>query len=293
MLAAGCLRPGRAIIAIPLEQGQSTCCPSHREGCKVTAEKSIKTKALLALLALLARVSTSQEKSHWFIHLDSALIPLVSLPSKLVLFNIMSSIRLRPVTVLFLAGSCLSAGVGFGLAGPALASGGPSLGISCQMVDGVPTTVSQTKRKRVEIIRWESDAFSSAGYTPARRCQEVSRRFEAYRAEGRLKYLTTGRVNGQNVICVADRHGGPCTGSLYTLKPGQNPSETLTSLLNVRRGVSGPLPESPGRVWIKFTDLLSRKSGESLQLKPAKSAVPDASRPAANRSAPESSEGSF
>lgn len=177
--------------------------------------------------------------------------------------------RLRASTEFILA-------IGWGLILGALmphlqASGtGPSLGIRCQVVDGIPTTVSQTKKGRtVSIIKWESDAFLSSGYSPERRCQEVSRRFEAYRMSGQLRYLTTGRMNGQNVICVADRDGGPCVGSLYTLKPGQNPNETLSSLLNVRRGASGALSESPGRIWVRFSDLLSRRPGSSLEVQPA------------------------
>ena len=95
--------------------------------------------------------------------------------------------------------------------------------ISCMNADGVPSTVVQTKTgKQVPIIYWKSQTFSGSGWTPERRCQEVSARFQSYHSSGTLKYITTGRMNGLPVICVARTDGGACAGLLYTLKPGQN-----------------------------------------------------------------------
>ena len=83
--------------------------------------------------------------------------------------------------------------------------------ISCMNADGVPATVVQTKSgKQVPIIYWKSQAFAGSGWSPERRCQEVSARFQSYHSAGTLEYITTGRMNGLPVICVAKTDGGAC-----------------------------------------------------------------------------------
>ena len=81
-------------------------------------------------------------------------------------------------------------------------------------------------------------------WSPEARCQEVSKRFESYHRDGTLNFLTTGRMNRQSVVCVAQSQGGPCSGLLFTLKPGSNPGQTLQKLLDVRHRATGPLNES-------------------------------------------------
>ena len=62
---------------------------------------------------------------------------------------------------------------------------------------GVPaTSVVTNDGKRVPVIRWTSHVFNDAGWSPQRRCQEVSGRFDTYLKQGRLAYITTGRING-------------------------------------------------------------------------------------------------
>ena len=140
-------------------------------------------------------------------------------------------------------------------------SQGPSSGISCMMRDGAPTTVSQTRRGEVPIIRWTSSDFDASGWTAEKRCQVVSQRFEVFRSNGQLQYLTTGRVAGQPVICAVRAQNAPCTGAdvLYTLKPGQDAGATLVRLLAVRRGVSGPISETTRRMYISFDRLIEDK----------------------------------
>ena len=75
---------------------------------------------------------------------------------------------------------------------------------------GVPTTMVRNNSGTFPVIRWTSDYFASSGYTPQRRCEEVTSRFNEYYQLGKLNYLTTGRRNGQNIVCVADRNQGPC-----------------------------------------------------------------------------------
>lgn len=128
---------------------------------------------------------------------------------------------------------------------------------SCGTSNGVPTTVAKTDDGRsVSMIRWTSNAFDGAGWTPQRRCQEVSQRFEDYRQQGRLAYITTGRMNSLPVICTARTDGGACDGLLYTLKPGQDPTLALKRLFDVRFKARGPLNETTSRVYLSVNELL-------------------------------------
>jgi len=130
----------------------------------------------------------------------------------------------------------------------------------CSSVGGVPTTTaSMADGRSVPVIRWTSSAFDGAGWTPERRCQEVSSRFSTYH-RGRLNYITTGRINGLPVICTAASNGGPCDGLLYTLKPGQNATATLRNLFDVRYKARGTLNETSGRLYLNMNELLGASS---------------------------------
>ena len=142
--------------------------------------------------------------------------------------------------------------------------------ISCMNADGVPATVVQTKSgKQVPIIYWKSQAFSGSGWTPERRCQEVSARFQSYHSSGTLEYITTGRMNGLPVICVAKTDGGACAGLLYTLKPGQNATATLKKLFDVRtKPGAAPLEETTARMYLSVDSIIRNKSGAAATTSP-------------------------
>lgn len=106
------------------------------------------------------------------------------------------------------------------------------------------------------MIRWSSSTFNEAGWSQQRRCEEVSARFDTYLKQGRLAYITTGRMNGQPVICTARSKGGGCDGLLYTLKPGQNATTTLRNLLEIRVKARGPLNETTERLYVSLDELL-------------------------------------
>ena len=130
-------------------------------------------------------------------------------------------------------------------------------GFVCSTLSGVPTTLATMPNgQQVPVIRWTSNVFDGAGWTPERRCQEVSARFDTFNRQGRLTYLTTGRINNQPVICTAPTDGVACDGLLYTLKPGQNATTTLRKLLDVRLKVKDPLYETNGRLYVRVDSLL-------------------------------------
>jgi hypothetical protein len=135
-------------------------------------------------------------------------------------------------------------------------------GYSCGTSNGNPATMARTsKGNEVAMIQFKSQHFSGSGWTPERRCQEVSQRFDNLHRQGLLRqaFLTTGRQKGEDIICVASQKGGSCmkNGILFTISDGKNPNETLRSLVNVARNQSGPLPETTSRPYYGLDEILA------------------------------------
>lgn len=115
----------------------------------------------------------------------------------------------------------------------------------CDESNNAPVTIARTQRGDISVIRWVSQFFSGTGFTPEERCQKVSSRFQTYYNNGTLKYLTTGRINNQPVICAAKKQGGRCTDVLLTLEPSDDPDQVLRQLLSIRSGAT-TIPLSRG-----------------------------------------------
>ena len=143
----------------------------------------------------------------------------------------------------------------------------------CGNVDGTPTTMARTNRGNIPIIYWETEYFSPL-YTPQRRCEEVSQRFQNFHEKDWLVYLTTGKLNGYNVICVSespgehsDRYQLGQAGVLITLTPDDIPGEFLKELMRVRDGAeNSPIQhsdsvliyDSEGHLYINMEEFLHR-----------------------------------
>ena len=103
-------------------------------------------------------------------------------------------------------------------------------GFVCDTSTGEPVTVYENPQGfREPWIRWNSNFFSSSGYDPLTRCQQVSQRLENYNRNRQLNYVTVGVVNNQKVICTSSRVNGPCEGLIYTLRRDQDPAPALSS----------------------------------------------------------------
>lgn len=123
---------------------------------------------------------------------------------------------------------------------------------------GIPTTMFYAPEGSLPVIRWRSHYFAQSGYTPEVRCRAVSDRFQRFYDRGILNYVTTGIVNRLPVVCVSSELGGPCSGVLYTLRPGQNASQVLQQLFDVSYGQAGPLYESGARLYLDMNEYLGR-----------------------------------
>ncbi len=114
---------------------------------------------------------------------------------------------------------------------------------------GVPTTyVKVGPDERKAVIRWVSRYSSGSGYTPQQRCLEVTRRFNTlYTRPGGIDIITTGYLNGLPVIYSPSngRERANSSNLLFTLKSGENATEKIQQLFDIREGASSsPLFES-------------------------------------------------
>lgn len=101
----------------------------------------------------------------------------------------------------------------------------------------IPTTFARVPaRGEVVVIKWTSDHFEQAGFSAQKRCEEVSERFATLYSNGLLSYITSGKINGENVICATNENGGGCIerGLLFTLKPNENPEDAVKYLFDLK-----------------------------------------------------------
>ncbi len=79
----------------------------------------------------------------------------------------------------------------------------------CGEVDGVPATIARTPQGNVPIILGKYTVFNAL--TPQIRCEQVSEKFKTAYETNKLNFLTTDRMNCENVVFATDLEGGACT----------------------------------------------------------------------------------
>jgi hypothetical protein len=109
----------------------------------------------------------------------------------------------------------------------------------CRDFQGQPATIAVTPRGEVVMIRWTK---AMGDFDPQVRCQTVSSRFQTAYSNKTLRFLTSGLMNGQRVICVAQSRAGGCSpnGLLFTLRPADNHRQVLANLIGQSRYASAP-----------------------------------------------------
>ena len=90
-----------------------------------------------------------------------------------------------------------------------------------------------------KIMGWISNQFPLK-YSPKKRCQEVSRRFQRNYDNGTLKKIASGIVNKETVICSGSDSNTVCNSGnlLFTLRQGTNGREVANRLFN-RQALAG------------------------------------------------------
>ena len=152
----------------------------------------------------------------------------------------------------------------FGLAFTKSAEAAPRT-FSCKMVEGAWTTVvNESGKPENQLIRWTSDLGARVGYTPERRCNEVTNRMNSYFSNSG-QYITHGMLNGQKVICATDRLGKHCLNLLYTVQPKDDSKAVLKDLFRVNNRNVGndPVRErlcAATKTYLSVDDLLAGKT---------------------------------
>jgi hypothetical protein len=95
---------------------------------------------------------------------------------------------------------------------------------SCQVRDGQYIVVYQPKSQPQKFFPWAAPSTMGDGWSPERRCNEISRRLELYRPDG-LVEMRTSTENGYNVICATTDKNSACR-IVLTVPNGQDPIAT-------------------------------------------------------------------
>ena len=99
------------------------------------------------------------------------------------------------------------------------------------------STVAHTERGMIELIVWESNYFGS-NWSPVKRCEAVSQRFQLFSNQRLLRFVSTGNLNNYNVICISEKAGNCIDqGLLLTLEQKDQPTQVLRQLFNYRASI--------------------------------------------------------
>ena len=154
---------------------------------------------------------------------------------------------------------------------------------TCELNSGEYTVMYHPESRPNQRYPWAVPGKMGGGWTPERRCLEISRRLEQYRSDGLLE-LNIGRENSHDILCVTTEIDPSCR-IVLTVPPGQNP-ETVRNLVFenlviadsgdqtygvttfTNRG-SNPLPNQLGRILNpNLSNRNSSSSRDSINLKP-------------------------
>jgi Circadian oscillating protein COP23 len=92
---------------------------------------------------------------------------------------------------------------------------------SCQEQGGEYTVVYRPQSQPGQTYPWAKPSAMGGGWTPERRCAEISRRLEEYRPAGLLE-MQNAVENGYNTICVTTSQVSACR-IVLTVPEGEDP----------------------------------------------------------------------
>ena len=119
----------------------------------------------------------------------------------------------------------------------AISSEEPQLNFSCQLIEGVPTTVAQFEitEAQLPIFYWKQEVLASRSVdSPEQLCNIVSEKLSNYSADGydlsKINFVGTEQ-NGMPVIC-ANLGGTGCSKILLTLSKTQEPATVASNVVD-------------------------------------------------------------
>jgi hypothetical protein len=96
---------------------------------------------------------------------------------------------------------------------------------NCEFVNGEYTVMYYPESRPDQGYAWAIPSALGGGWTPEKRCNAITARFESYREDGLLE-LTTGEENGYDTICVTTQVDPRDCRLVLTVPPGQDPQLT-------------------------------------------------------------------
>lgn len=96
---------------------------------------------------------------------------------------------------------------------------------TCELVNGEYTVMYYPESQPDRGYPWAIPSQLGGGWTPEKRCDAITNRFEAYRQDGLLE-LTTGVENNYDIICVTTQVDPTDCRIVLTVPPGQDPQLT-------------------------------------------------------------------
>jgi len=102
----------------------------------------------------------------------------------------------------------------------------PTTGVrfTCETSSGQPVVMYHPESQPGQSYAWAKPGLLGGGWTPERRCMEISRRLESYRPDG-LVEMRTSVENNYNIVCVTTERVPGCR-IVMTVPPGQDPTLT-------------------------------------------------------------------
>lgn len=91
----------------------------------------------------------------------------------------------------------------------------------CEVIGGQYTVMYYPVSQPNQGYAWAVPSNMGGGWTPERRCSEISRRLESYRPDG-LSELSTAIENGYNTLCATTEDVPQCR-IVLTVPPGEDP----------------------------------------------------------------------
>jgi hypothetical protein len=95
---------------------------------------------------------------------------------------------------------------------------------TCQSLKGEYTVMYYPESQPGQSYTWATPSALGGGWSPERRCNEISRRLEFYRPDG-LVEMRTAVENNYNIVCVTTQKEPTCR-IVLTVPPGQDPQVT-------------------------------------------------------------------
>ncbi|NES82708.1 MAG: hypothetical protein F6K10_15605 [Moorea sp. SIO2B7] len=95
---------------------------------------------------------------------------------------------------------------------------------TCQLINGEYTVMYHPESQPEQGYPWAIPSQMGGGWTPDKRCYEISRRLEFYRPDG-LQELSTSVINNYDIVCVTTEKDPNCR-IVFTVPPGQDPYST-------------------------------------------------------------------